>query len=220
METSAMRCIQRSLTQLQRNLTQVAIALLFLGVSATSLLAQDVKNRELKPEFDFTTIQMPVEIVSIKLKGKELRPGEQIKGDDDWLQGLSFSLKNISGQPISYVAVGLRFPRANGIVVYVLSHGVDLSYGQPVTELLPPALKPGETLDLVLTKEKYASFLRILAAGEGSKSTETVPYHIARVCFENDRYLIWEGGYLKRRDPNLPGKYNVVERYVLPAKQN
>ena len=202
-----------------RGLTHAAVVLLFLGLTSTSVLAQEVKDRELRPEFDFTTIQMPVEIVSIKLNGKELQPGEKIKGDDDWLRGLTFSLKNISGKPISYVAVGLRFPRPNGMVVYILPYGVDLSYGQPKGEGSLPPIQPGEVKDLVLAKENYATFERILAAGEGSKSAGTVPYHIARVCFEDDRYLIWEGGYLKRRDPTVPGKFIVEGRYVLPATQ-
>jgi hypothetical protein len=209
------------MTGILRDFAHAVVVLFFLGVTSTSVLAQDVKDRELRPAFDFTTIQMPVEIVSIKLNGKELQPSEKIKGDDGWLQGLSFTLKNISGKPISYVAVGLRFPRPNnGIVIYYLSYGVDLSYGQPNTEPSPPSIQPGEAKDLVLTNENYAAFLRIMAAGEGSKSADTVPYYIERVCFENDRYLIWQGGYLKRRDLSVPGKFDVVERYVLPTKQN
>ena len=37
---------------------------------STSVLAQDVRDRELRPAFDFTTIQMPVEI-SLKLNGRD-----------------------------------------------------------------------------------------------------------------------------------------------------
>src|SRR5438105_4097175 len=78
-----------------------AVTILLICAS-TSALAQELRDHELKPAFDFSTVQMPVEIVSIKLKGKEVAPGEKIKGDDDRLKSLSFTLKNISDKPIAY----------------------------------------------------------------------------------------------------------------------
>jgi hypothetical protein len=181
--------------------------------------AQQARDRELAPAYDLTAARMPVEIISIKLNGKDVRPGEKIKGDDGWLQGLSFAFKNISGKPIAYVGVGLRFPQPKGYVVYSLNYGVDFSRGEPRRESSPPAIQPGETLDLVLTKEKYPTFLRILALGGASSSFDTATYFIERVCFENESDVIWEGGNLKRRDPNQFTKFNVIERYVLPARQ-
>ena len=207
-------------TVIRRSFNRAAFIFLFLAATSGSIPAQELKDRDLRPAFDFTTIETPVEIVSITLNGKDVQPGEKIKGDDDWLQGLSFTLKNVSDKAISYVAIGLRFPRPNGIVVYFLSHGEDLSYGQPKTERSLPSIQPGETLDLMLTKENYKVFLRILAAGEGSRSVDSVPYYIQRVCFENEPDVIWEGGYLKRRDPSVPGKFDRVQRYVLPARRN
>lgn len=201
-----------------RGFTYVAALFCILAASG-STFAQQVRDRELQPAFDFTTIQMPVEIRSIKLNGKDIQPGEKIKGDDNWLQGLSFTLKNISDKPIAYVDVGLRFPQPKGIVVYSLNNGVDFSRGEPRRTSSPPAIQPGETLDLVLTKEKYPIFLRILAQGGASSSFDTAPYFIERVCFENEPDVIWEGGNLKRRDPNQFTKFNVIERYVLPVKQ-
>jgi len=192
----------------------------FILATSGSTFAQQLMDRELQPAFDFTNIQMPVEILSIKLNGKEVQSGEKIKGDDDWLQGLSFTLKNISDKPIAYVDVGLRFPQPRGFVVYSLNYGVDYSRGQMRGASTPPAIPPGETLDLVLTKEKYPIFQRILAQGGASSSFDTATYFIGRVSFENEPDVIWEGGNLKRRDPNQFTKFNVIERYVLPNKQN
>jgi hypothetical protein len=203
-----------------RGFAQTAVVFLFLAVTSGSILAQEVKDRELKPDFDFTTIQMPVEIVSVKLNGKDVQPGEKIKGDDDWLLGLSFTLKNISDKPIAYVDLGLIFRLPDRIVVDSLNYGVDFSRGEPRRESSSPAIQPGESVDLVLTKEKYATLQHILAVAGASNSFDTAPYFIERVCFENEPDLIWEGGNLKRRDPQVRGKFNVVERYVLPAKQN
>jgi hypothetical protein len=171
------------------------------------------------PAFDFTTTQMPFEILSIKLNGKDVQPGEKIKGDDNWLRGLSFALKNVSDQPIAYIGIGLRFPQPTGFVVYSLNYGVDFSRGEPRRESSPPAIQPGQTLDLVLTKEKYPLFLRILALGGASSSFDTATYFIERVCFDGEPDVTWEGGNLKRRDPNQFTKFNVIERYVLPGRQ-
>lgn len=181
--------------------------------------AQQVRDREVRPAFDFKQIQMPVEVVSVKLKGEEVRPGEKIQGDDDWLRGLSFTLRNVSDKPLAYVAVALQFPRPQGYVAYVLSYGVDFSRGEPRRESSPPAIEPGRTVTLVLTADKYPGFLRVLERGEAARSFDVAPYYVDRVCFEGEPDILWAGGMLKRRDPTRPTEFIAVERYALPAGQ-
>jgi hypothetical protein len=183
-----------------------------------SVSAQELRDRELKPAFDFTTIQMPVEIVSIRLNGKAIQPGQKIRGDDDWLQGLSFTLKNISDKAIAYVAVSLRFTKPRRAVGFTLSYGVDRSRGEPRQAWSPPSLQPGQRVDLTLTKERYPNFLYILSFGGDMPSLDVVPYLIERVSFDDDPDVIWEGGYLKRRNPASIGKFHIIERYVLAVK--
>jgi hypothetical protein len=202
-----------------RSLALGAALFSFLPAASGTTFAQQLRDRELRPAFDFTKIQTPVEIISVKLNGEDVRPGEKIKGDDDWLRGLTFTLKNISPQPIAYVEVALRFPQPRGFVTYLLSYGVDLSRGDHRGASSPPALQPGETVDLVLTKEKYPGFLRILALGGAARSFDTAPYYIERVCFEGEPDIIWEAGMLKRRDLNQPTEFKATERYALPARQ-
>jgi len=199
----------------------VHLALLLSVLTATSLStsAQEVTDRQLIPAFDFATIQMPVEIVSIKLSGKEIQPGEKIKGNDEWLRGVSFSLKNISDQPIAYVNIGFKFPLPNGFVVYSLHYGTDLSRGETMRESSPPAIPPGQSLDLVLTKERYQSFLYVLAQAGASSSFDTAAYYVDTVCFENQSEVIWQGGFLKRRHPTEIGRFDAIGRYVLPTTQ-
>jgi hypothetical protein len=198
----------------------LAAAILVISMLA-SVSAQELRDRELKPAFDFTTVQMPVEIVSIKLKGKEVASGEKIKGDDDWLKGVSFTVKNISGKPIAYVAVGLRFeppPGAARLVVFTLSYGVDYSRGVPRSGSSPLPVQPDQTVDLVLTDERYPNFLQILSMGGMPRGFDVVPYYVERVSFEDDPNIIWEGGYLKRKNPAFIGRFDIIERYKLPTK--
>jgi hypothetical protein len=173
----------------------------------------------LRPAFDFTKIQMPVEIVAVKLNGEEVRPGEKIPGGDDWLRGVSFTLKNVSDKPLAYVAVALQFPRPEGFVAYLLGYGVDLSRGERRRESSPPAIQPGATVDLALTKEKYSGFVQILERGGAARSFDAAPYYVDRICFEGEPDIIWAAGMLKRRDPARPTEFKFIERYALPARQ-
>jgi hypothetical protein len=196
----------------------VLVAAIFLLSITTSVPGQELRDREIRPAFDFTTIQMPVEIVSIKLNGREVNPGEKIKGDDDWLRGLSFTVKNISEKPIAYVAISLRFEQPKRIVGFTLSYGVYYPGGEPRSGTSPLPLQPNQTVDLTLTKERYPNFLQILRLGEMPRSFDVVPYLLERVSFEDDPNIIWEGGYLKRRNPAFLGRFDIIERYRLPTK--
>lgn len=198
---------------------QTVFACLFLTAGSESVLAQQIRDRELQPAFDFSTIEMPVEIVSIRLNGKEIQPGEKIKGDDDWLQGVSFTVNNVSNKPISYVSLGLKFPRPEGFVVYILSYGIDVSRGTHGREVFAPAIQSGESRELKLTKENYPFFLSLLARGGASRSFTVAPYYVAKVFFENEFEVFWEGGFLKKRDPANFHNFKIVERYVLPKKK-
>jgi len=202
-----------------RPFAHLALLLSVLTAASLSTSAQEVRDRQLIPAVDFATIQMPVEIVSIKLNDKEIRPDDKIKGNDEWLRGVSFTLKNISAQPIAYVNIGFKFPLPNGFVVYSLPYGVDLSRGDIMRESSPPAIQPGQSLDLVLTNEGYKSFLYVLAQAGASSSFDTAAYYVDTVCFENQSEVIWQGGFLKRRHPTEIGRFDPIKRYVLPTSQ-
>lgn len=204
-----------------RRFARLALVVLsILAAASSSIQAQDLKDRQLTHAYDFTTVQMPVEIVAIRLNGKEIVPGEKLKGDDDWLRGISFTLKNISDQPIAYVNIGFKFPRPDGFLVYSLPYGVSLAQGERRNASSPPAIQPGQSVNLVLTKERYeSSFLYVLAQAEVSRRFDTAAYYVDTVCFEGQPDVIWQFGHLKRRHPTEPFRFDVFERYVLPGKQ-
>lgn len=199
------------------SLSHVAAIIFMLAIPAT-IPAQELKDRELKPAFDFTAIETPVEITAIRLSGKNVVPGEKIKGDDDWLKGLSFTVKNVSDRPVAYVAVGLRFTQPKRITVFILSYGPDYPRGEPRSGYSPLPIQPGQTVDLTLTKERYPNFLEILSIGEVPRSFDVAPYLVEQVSFEDDPGIVWEGGYLMRRSSAVLGKFDIIERYKLPVK--
>ena len=200
----------------------ILAAIIFTISAVTGVSAQDLRNRELIPDFRLTRTQMPVEIVSIKLNGKEVEAGEKIIGNDDWLKGASFSVRNISDKPIALITLILRFEPTEGpirVVGFGLSYGVDYSRGEPRSGSSPLPIQPDQTVDLVLTEQRYPNFLEILSMGGIKLGFDKVPYYVERVCFEDDTNIIWEGGYLKRRDPASIGKFDIVEPYKLPARR-
>jgi hypothetical protein len=199
----------------------ILTAAVFGFAMVASAPAQELRDRELKPAIDFTTIEMPVQIVSIKLNGSEVAPGQKIRGDDNWLKGVSFTVKNISDKPIAYVAMGLRFeppPGGARLVVFNLSYGVDYSRGLPRSGSSPLPIQPDQTVDLVLTNERYPNFLHILGMGGMPLGFDVVPYYVERVSFEDNPDVIWEGGYLKRKNPAFLHRFDSFERYKLPTK--
>ena len=201
-----------------RTLAQVARILTIVAAASFSTQAQELRNRQITWAYDYSTVQMPIEILSMTLNGNEIRPGEKIKGDENWLKGLTFKIKNISDQPISYLNVHLKFPMPNGfvsatILYYGLNDG-DLRRGSPT-----PSIQPGETKELVLTKQNYDSFLFVLAQAKVSSDFETAPFYIERVCFENQPDVIWQAGWLMRRHGVEYNRFDRMQRYFLPVKE-
>ena len=96
---------------------------------------------------------------------------------------------------------------------------MDYSRGERRSTSSPLPIQPDQTVDLVLTEQRYPNFLQILSMGGIKLGFDKVPYYVERVCFEDDTNIIWEGGYLKRRDPAFIGKFDIVEPYRLPAKR-
>jgi hypothetical protein len=73
-------------------------------------------------------------------------------------------------------------------------------------------------VELVLMKERYPGFLRILDRGGGPRSFDAAPYYVDRISFEGEPDIIWAAGMLKRRDPDRPTEFKVIERYAPPAR--
>jgi len=203
-----------------RILKHLASIITLIAAASFAIQAQELKDRQLATAYDFSTIQMPVAIASIKLNGKDIAPGEKIKGDDDWLKGISFTLKNVSDRKISYVNIGFRFPLPNGfVVVLVLNHGIDSSHGEIRRSPTPAPIQPGQTVELVLNKQRWDTFLHVLTQASAPRSFDTAPFYVERVSFENETDVIWQDGYLKRRNATDFGRFDPIQRYFLPSKE-
>ena len=59
---------------------RLTLILSLLVIASVSIHAQEIRERQITPAYDLATMQSPVEIVSIKLNGKDILPGEKIEG--------------------------------------------------------------------------------------------------------------------------------------------
>ena len=97
----------------------------------------------------------PLEILSVKIKGKKVDFNQAFLSQNDWFSRLTVSVKNISNKTINFIDLTLIFPSSNEERNPASDH---LIYGHypPLpgeTETLhpdQPPLQPGETATLVL----------------------------------------------------------------------
>ena len=201
-----------------KSLAQLLTSLLIILCFSFAAFAQYGSDRVLKPiEVGIS----PVDIIGIKVKGKTIEPNRSFLAEDDWLNGLTFTIKNVSDKSISYVDVELYFPTPSGSrVEYAL---FELRYGfEPVVPNRssavnkPKSLLPGETLDLSLSEAEVQGVVSILLAHAGiSNNVENITYCVGKVFFEDDEDTMWRRGRLLRRDSNNLMRFNVREKYVL-----
>src|SRR5215212_3653377 len=78
------------------------------------------------------------EIVNVKLKGANYSFDQKVYLDDDWLKGLTVTVKNTSSKPITYVGIDITlFDEKDDKVSGKLPFVFPLSYGT-YTGNLPP----------------------------------------------------------------------------------
>src|SRR5882724_870207 len=152
----------------------------------------------------------PVEIVSVKIKGTPVESNQKFVSDNDWLNGLTITIKNVSEEPIAYVIVLVLAPNEkNGVRKkvdgYDKSSLIELNYGS-----LPPLpgefpshsdvapLFPGMTMDLQLDEQRRNELNRRIIAEDSSTDIHELTFSVDKVAFpETER--CWLHGFVCRR---------------------
>ncbi|MGB7923421.1 MAG: hypothetical protein WCF57_09270 [Pyrinomonadaceae bacterium] len=155
----------------------------------------------------------PLRIKAINGKKGAITIGKKFLDDDDWLQGLSFNVENISGRNIIYIEIELDFPKSNDDpppLVYPIEYGYMPLLDGSLAANAPTPIKPGETLDLRLSDSEYATLLKVLEKLGYPKSIRQAVFTIRHVIF--DDLLMWSTGRLMRRDPDDPRRWVPIDR--------
>jgi hypothetical protein len=164
----------------------------------------------------------PVEVVALKVAGAAVEPGRPFPAGDGWPSGLTFTLKNVSDRPVSFVELAVRFPARDGRGNRHVTLG--LRYGcWPGSRCYPDAagdhgeIAPGGTKEIGLGEKVYlqwAGVLRDMGAAEPFAAAE---FGVDSVFFGADER--WSRGLLFRRDPAEPGTYRMVGPYRPPGQK-
>ncbi len=143
-----------------------------------------------------------LEIVDIKVDGKSITIGQPFTANEDWLDTLTFRVRNISGKTINLFGFGVAFPEinANGHTpMFSITYGAnspkrDSSARKP--------LLPDEEVDLKLPEDQLEIMRRVSMNTSGTSNLSKVNILPGLVTFEDGSRI---GGIsLRRHVPEKP----------------
>ena len=158
----------------------------------------------------------PLRLEKVKVAGKLALPKaggsvqENIDAGDDWMRGLSLTLKNTSGKNIVYALIYLHFPEAElagGAMSFPLAFG--RSPKDSNDRDYKAVLKPGEETEITLTDAQHDS-LQSFLRGRSAGSIGNVEVLLVSVITDDD--TLWMQGIEMRRDPNDPKHWLTIKQ--------
>ncbi len=153
--------------------------------------------------------QAPLMIKAVKRKKGEVFLGKKFTDGEDWFQGLSIVVENISGKTITYVSGGLLFPRQNEVdqkapPLYKSFHyGVPpFAPGKAAPGVRPLVLKPGEKIVITLSDSDYYEVIANLRRLEYARSIKAIKFNLEEIYFDDGSS--WAAGKYFPHNPNNP----------------
>ncbi|HST51186.1 MAG TPA: hypothetical protein VLJ61_04175, partial [Pyrinomonadaceae bacterium] len=180
-----------------RSLTITSLVLLLLCTASAAV----PKNRMIESA---SLPDEPVEITAIKVKEANVKFWEKFAADEDWLSGITFTVKNTSEKRISHVELLIEQS-----ISETLSFTIPVGVGEfrPLTQSAagPAIALPGETVEIRLSDERYKGFRNAVPVEYKFVPVTEVKVHIERVVFTDGS--MWYKGMLHYRDPNNPRRW-------------
>lgn len=146
----------------------------------------------------------PMKIQTIRTKGKQVEPDKEFFATDDWLKQLTVELRNDSKKTVTFVSVGLFFPRLDPDAKQP-GAGFSLDYGDDPfafdsAETMPPLrvkpVLPGEHLAITLTDAEFTRLKQFLI-DTGFLVTSKVEIRVDHIGFSDG--TAWTGQMAQRR---------------------
>lgn len=143
----------------------------------------------------------PVKVVAVSNKsGRAIPVGKGHLADDDWLRGLTISIKNMSKKNILFVELELHFLRPEGSSDDTVT-AFPIAFGTPPGLIAqtpsPVMLPPNENWHISLSDQEYAKIGELLADTGYPKSIKEVEIITREVVFADKTK--WSEGEM--RDP-------------------
>lgn len=188
----------------------ITFSLVVLGTASGHKFLRSISSRSQQPSSrgiekrkNSVSGNEPVEIISAKTKNQtDISFGRKFDDDDEWIQGLTISVKNISIKPITYINIYVLFDRPDTLrkndppFLHSLSYGTK-AYPAPTDS---PNLMPGDSTDLILSDSTYESIKRALHKIGYPPNVKRLQMYVSEVVFEDG--TMWANGYWYTRDPN------------------
>ncbi|MDQ1614020.1 MAG: hypothetical protein QOG00_3951 [Pyrinomonadaceae bacterium] len=203
-----------------------SITILFLTMlSPTSGIAQDAKGRITNGKERIVEKvwrrPTPFKVKNIKTKKGTFLMGQKLVDEDDWFNGLSVVLENVSGKTVIYIGAGFLFPGDSGEVGKSLPLYKSLSYGHhpnapegTVSNAQPLALQPGGTFTVTLSSIDYDEVMTNLKRLKYPQNVMAIKFNLLEVYFSDGTG--WAGGTWLDRYPSE--RSNTIRGHPLPTK--
>ena len=146
----------------------------------------------------------PVQIVALEVDGKDVDFGNGFQAGEDWLRGLTLSIKNVSDKTVCWINIAMDInPESRG-------HGSRdrlLYGGRPSNSPERDGqhiLRPGESVDIHFPAKSYKELKAFMKEKNYPGRVDAVKFSVDEVGFTGERNVLWIAGQLNRRDPNNP----------------
>jgi len=176
---------------------------LTVALLTSSIIARQSKDRVIRI---IPLPNEPLKITVIKVRGVQIEPGKEFQEEDDWLRGLTFSITSVSDKPICFIDVALYFPRAGNNGASSVRDALMFSC-KPVNSDTSKPLKPGKSMDMVVTDNDYVAQEALLMRNGYPKTINSLEIGVYEVVFEGEEDTKWVKGQMMRRDPDHPGDW-------------
>ncbi|HLL74122.1 MAG TPA: hypothetical protein VK421_02570 [Pyrinomonadaceae bacterium] len=148
---------------------------------------------------------MPVEVRAVKTKNMNTTLGQPVADGDDWYEGLTLSVTNVSDKTITYIRGGFIFrPPRHAANAGEPPKYKQFAFGQhhelpedARPSVLPFHFGPGESIDLLLDRNEHESVKRRLKELGYPDSIKEIQFHLSEVCFDDGSY--WAAGHYERK---------------------
>lgn len=193
----------------------VAISAGVLVLLLNSVAHSDAQIKQVERVIEkFAVRNEPLEISEMRSKTNKITLGKEFPSGDNWLEGMTFTLKNVSGKALRRAELELEFPEVqmeNRMLLLSIHYGQipDLPDADSVDM---PVVQPHQTFELKFDDSTYAAVSQRASANQGSITKVRVL--ISTVYFTDG--TAWRHAFWHRRDPNNPRKWLVIEQ---PAQE-
>lgn len=196
-----------------RRLTSVLIVanlcLLTLYLSGWTHSNASLQDNKKTVDKHFAPKNEPIEITETKSKAKEIKLGESFEDESDWLQHVTFKVKNKSDKVITFLQIDLDFPETKITAGVTMMHQILLGRRPDFASTLknqPLSLKPNEMIEIGLGTE-YDDIKALIELKQSIGKINRLTIRTSDILFDDGS--LYSGGSLFKRnpDPDSPQKW-------------